>query len=85
MDIMLQTKVADMVQSILIHHFGISRDQFSWDAPLESLQPDFKVLNQLMFFEQLLQQKYGKKVQLLENISTAFHTPRDIVDLIDSR
>jgi hypothetical protein len=70
------------VESILIGHFNIASDQFSWEKPLDALQKDFKSLNYLMFLEQLLHKEFGDKIRLLENISTAFHTPKDIVRLI---
>lgn len=80
--IMTQAEVATAVQAILIQHFNIQADEFSWDKPLEALQKDFKLLGYLVFFEQLLHQQFGKKIPLLENCSAAFHTPEDVVSLI---
>ena len=77
-----QEEVATLVQSILIQHFKIQPEQFSWETPLEALQKDFKLLSYLVFLEQLLYQQFGHQIPLLENFSTTFHTPRDIVKLI---
>ena len=77
-----QEEVAAIVQSILIEHFKIEPKQFSWETPLEDLGKDFKLLSYLVFLEQLLFQRFGQQIPLLENISTVFHTPRDVVKLI---
>lgn len=79
---MTPEEVASTVQSILTQHFKIPLDQFSWEKPLEVLQKDFKILGYLVFLEQLINERFGKKIPLLENISTTFHTPRDLVQLI---
>jgi len=81
---MTKAEVAAAVQAILIRHFNIPADQFSWDKPLEALHEDFKILGYLVFLEQLLHQRFGKKIPLLENCSTAIHTPEDVVELIIS-
>jgi hypothetical protein len=75
-------KIAEAVKIILIQHFNISTSSFSWKDSLEELQEDFKILDYLIFLERLLQSKFKKDVFLLENISTAIHNPRDIVNLI---
>ncbi len=74
--------ISATVKSIFTEHFHIQHDQFSWEQPLESLQKDFKILSYLVFLEQLLDKSFKKKIPLIENISTAFHTPRDVVELI---
>ena len=74
--------VADKIKFLLIRHFNIQPEHFDWEQPLEKLNADFKVLGNLVFLEQLLQKEFDKNIPLLENISTAFHTPRDIVELI---
>lgn len=79
---MEQSDIATAVKAILIHHFNIPVDQFSWDKPLDDLQANFKLLGYLVFLEQLLGQEFGKKIPLLENCSTAIHTPKDVVNLI---
>ena len=79
---MTPEEVATTVQSILTQYFKIPPDQFSWEQPLEILQKDFKSLGYLVFLEQLLHKQFGKKIPLLENISTTFHTPRDLVQLV---
>ncbi|MCB0566444.1 MAG: hypothetical protein KDD01_18905 [Phaeodactylibacter sp.] len=78
---MTQAEVAAAVRTILIQHFHIQAEQFSWELPLEALHEDFKILGYLVFLEQLLHQRFGKKIPLLENCSTAFHTAQDIVKL----
>jgi hypothetical protein len=75
-------KVSEVVQSILIEHFNILEGSFSWEQPLDKLQADFKILDYLIFLERLLQSKLKKEFSLLENISTAIHSPSDIVHLI---
>jgi hypothetical protein len=75
-------KIAEAVKLILIQHFNISASSFSWEAPLEELQEDFKILDYLIFLERLLQSKFKKDFFLLENISTAIHNPKDVVNLI---
>ena len=77
-------EIATIVQSILIQHFKIPPKQFSWETPLEILHKDFKILSYLVFLEQLLFQQFGQQIPLLENFSTAFHTPRDLVRLISA-
>jgi hypothetical protein len=79
---MTPEEVSTTIQSILTQHFNIPASQFSWEKPLEVLQKDFKILGYLVFLEQLLHQHFGKKIPLLENISTTFHTPRDLVQLV---
>lgn len=79
---MTNEKVSDIVKSILLRHFNIQPDFFAWEQPLEELQEDFKVLGNLVFLEQLLEKEFDKNIPILENISTSFHTPRDVVDLI---
>lgn len=79
---MTQQEISQAVRSILTQHFNIPPDRFSWDVSLETLQEDFKTLSQLMYLEQLLQQRFGNKIRLLENISTVFHTPEDVVLLV---
>ena len=79
---MTNEKVAATVQSILLQHFDIEPEFFAWDQALERLHGDFKALGNLVFLEQLLQKEFGKNIPLLENISTAFHTPRDVAQLV---
>ena len=79
---MTQAEIAAAVQMILIQHFNISADRFSWKQPLEALHEDFKLLGNLVFLEQLLQEEFQQEIPLLENICTAFHTPADILELI---
>ncbi len=80
----LQDKKADIIQTILTEHFNIDSVHFDWEQPLENLDEQFKLLGNLVFLEQLLQKEFQRDIPLLENISTAFHTPRDILELIIS-
>lgn len=78
-----QDKKADILQSIFTEHFNIDSDRFDWEQPLEQLDEQFKLLGNLIFLEQLLRKEFQKDIPLLENISTAFHTPTDILKLIE--
>jgi len=70
------------IKSILIQQFKLQRDQFSWKHPLEQLNEEFKILSCLILLEQLFNQLFGKKIPLLKKVSTAFHTPQDLVDIV---
>lgn len=79
---MTNKQVADIVQNILIQHFHIKADQLDMEQPLELLHADFNLLSNLVTLEQLLEKAFNKNIPLLEHISSAFHTPKDIVLLI---
>ena len=79
---MTKEQVADVVQNTFFRHFNIHPDNFHWERSIEELHADLKMLGNLVFLEQLLEKEFERKIPLLENIATAFHTPRDIVDLI---
>ena len=79
---MTQQEVAEEVKTMLVQHFHVAPERFCWDRPLESLHEDFKILGYLVFLEQLLHHRFGKKIPLLENCSTAIHTPEDVVNMI---
>lgn len=79
---MSEQKIADTVQETFIQHFNIHPEDFDWETPLEELDTNFKILGNLVFLEQLLEKEFGKNALLLENISTAIHTPKDIMELI---
>ena len=79
---MTNEKITDIVQFIFLQHFNIQPENFDWEQPLEKLDTDFKILGNLVFLEQLLQKEFEKNVHLLENISTAFHTPKDVLQLV---
>ncbi|MFK8103239.1 MAG: hypothetical protein AB8G15_11965 [Saprospiraceae bacterium] len=75
-------KQAEKIQSILLENFNIEAEQFDWEKPLEELDKQFKVLGNLVFLEQLIQKEFNKDILLLENITTSFHTPKDVLQLI---
>ena len=77
-----QQEISNAVRSIFTERFGISPDVFDWDRPLEELDERFKLLSNLVFLEQLLQEEFQKEVPVLENICTAFHTPAGILELV---
>lgn len=79
---MTEKEVAAIVQSVLIECFNVEEHQFDLDQVLEHLQDEFKILSNLVRLEQLLNKEINKNIPILENISTSFHTPRDIVKLI---
>lgn len=80
---MNQKSTAQKVQYIFIEHFDVKPEKFSWEQPLEALQENFKILSYLVFLEQLIHQQFKVSTPLIENISTAFHTPKDILNLIN--
>lgn len=75
-------EISKIVQSIMIKYFDVDPTAFDWEKTLECLQEDFKMLDYLIFMERLVQQQFEKEISLLDYISTAIHTPKDIVDLI---
>lgn len=77
-----EAEVAEKFKRLLIHYFNIEPNQFSWEKPLEALQKDFKILGYLVFLEQLIHQQFNEKIPIMENVSTAFHTPKDILSMI---
>ena len=79
---MNQEKISDIVQALLIQQFQVQPESFTWEQPLEMLQEDFRSLSQLLYLEQLLKKEFEQDLPLLENISTAFHTPQDLVQLL---
>ena len=78
-------KIANTVQAILIQHFDIQPDDFYWEKSLEELDANFKVLGHLVSLKQLLEQEFGKELPILENITTGYHTPKDVVTIIKNR
>lgn len=80
---MAKTNTAVQLQAIFIEHFHIPPEQFDWEQPLEQLHQDFKILSYLVYLEQLIQQQLAIKIPIIENISTGFHTPKDILALIN--
>ena len=77
-----QAEVADIVKSILIQHFDVRIDHYDPDQSLEALHEDFKLLGNLVILENLIRKKFKKDIPLLEHINTAFHRPKNIVNLI---
>lgn len=81
---MSDTVAHEVVKSLLIRHFNTSETTFSFTVPLEELDADFKVLNYLIYFEQLLNEAFTTKILLLESINAAVHTAGDISDLVET-
>ncbi|MEZ4850037.1 MAG: hypothetical protein R3B93_15750 [Bacteroidia bacterium] len=79
---MKKEEIARIVRSLLIQHFDIQPEDFSWEIPLEELQQNFNILSYLLYLEQLLQEQFGTGFRILEHISAAIHTPEDVVSLI---
>ena len=80
--IMSREDASKKVQNIFTTHFNIAPDHFDWEKPLESIHEDFKILSYLVFLEQLIQDDFDIDIPIIENISTSFHTPNDILSLI---
>ena len=76
-------KIPDILRFILTKHFNIAADQFDWNQPLEDLDEQFKLLGNLVYLEQLLEEEFQKEIPLLENISTTYHTPKDILVILN--
>ena len=74
--------IANKLQSVFITHFRINTEVFSWNMPLEQLSKDFKILGYLTYLEHLLEQEFGTRVKLSDSISTAIHTPDDVLRLL---
>lgn len=79
---MQKEKIALIIQTLLIKNFDISPEQFEWESSLQTLDEKFKMLSTLIKLENLLNAKFNQKITLVENIMTAFHTPKDIVQLV---
>ena len=79
---MTNENAAEKLQNIFIHHFNIKPDKFNWDIPLEKLNEDFKILSYLVFLEQLIHKNFDNDIPIIENISTTFHSPKDVLNLI---
>lgn len=76
-----QQEIANTIETLLMDNFSIEAHQFDWETSLDDLDEKFELLSYLIFLEQLLQDKFSKKIPLLENINTALHTPKDILQL----
>lgn len=79
---MQQEKIALIIQTVLIKNFDITTEQFQWESPIQALDERFKMLSALVELENLLRAQFNKELALVENIITAFHTPKDIVRLV---
>jgi len=80
---MLKQDSLSIVKGILIEQFDIAERDFHWDIPLQLLNEDFELLSVLSNFEKSLSTKVNIKIPMVENISATFHTPTDIVNLLD--
>ena len=80
----MEDKNSARLHKILLDNFNIHPAHFSWELPLNDLHPNFKILSYLVFLEQLLQKELDMNIPLIENINTAFHTPKDVLNLINN-
>jgi len=78
----MNEKIAVTVKEILISQLNVSPNDFDWDATLNELHDKFALLDNLVYLEQLLNESFEKKIPILENICTDFHTPNDVINLI---
>ena len=81
---MTETVIHTKLQNILVANFNIEENGLIWEQSLVELHPNFKILEYLVFLEQLLNKEFRCKIPLLENISPEIHTPNHIVSLIKS-
>jgi len=79
---MVEREVRERLKAILLNNFGVNPIHFDWDVPLEDLQQKFSLLGYLVFFEQIINEHFEGKFQILENINTSVHTPNDVYLLI---
>ncbi len=79
---MVREDIRSEVKQILVTHLKIDIGQFDWEKPLDELQENFKMLDYLVYLEQLLNRKFAFQIPVLENINSAIHSPNDIALLI---
>lgn len=79
---MVEREIRERLKAILLNNFGVNPIHFDWDVPLEALQQKFSLLGYLVFFEQIINEHFEGKFQILENINTSVHTPNDVYLLI---
>ncbi|GAB5554770.1 MAG: hypothetical protein Sapg2KO_43610 [Saprospiraceae bacterium] len=79
---MTRAAITSKLRAIFTQYFHISSEAFNWETPLETLQEDFKILSYSVYLEQLLFEQFGAEIPIIENISTAIHTPNDVLVLI---
>ena len=80
---MTDEQIAGIIENILVQHFNIpANNPLFWTTPLDKLTEKFKILGYLVLLEQLLQEAFNKNIAIVENISTIYHTPQDILLLI---
>ncbi|MFN0217084.1 MAG: hypothetical protein ACKVT2_22740 [Saprospiraceae bacterium] len=77
-----EDEISTLVKSILVNHFRVEPENFDWNKSLEELNKDLGVLGHLAYFEQLLQAGLNRKIPIIENISSNFHTPADVLHLV---
>jgi len=79
----MENENAQMLKAILLNDFNVSEAEFSWDKPIDEIKKDFVLISNLIYFEDLLAVAFKRKITLVEHISTNFHTPEDILKLIE--
>lgn len=79
---MVDRDVWERLKAILLNNFDVDPIHFDWDVPLEDLQQKFSLLRYLVFFEQIINEHFKGKFQILKNINASVHTPNDVYLLI---
>lgn len=79
---MNQQAIQEVVKTILISDFSVPVTEFRWDTPLVRLQESFNILGVFLNLENSLSNHFKIDIQLIEQLNSSFHTPRDIVVLI---
>ena len=79
---MVEREVRERLKAILLNNFEMDPGRFDWDVPLEDLEQKFSLLGYLVFFEQIINERFEGKFLILENINTSVHTPNDVCQLI---
>jgi hypothetical protein len=79
---MVEKEIREKLESILLNNFEVNPLLFDWNVPLADLQQKFGLLGYLVFFEQVINDHFGGKFQILENINAALHSPNDVYQLI---
>lgn len=80
---MNKQEIREKIKAILIEEYKVPKEDFKWDEKIEVLCEDFNLLGVFLDFEKILNQQFSQTIPLVENIDTSFHSPNDIVLLIE--